>query len=261
MQYGKNSNPEYMAKTAVTEAKVFFKKMFDINLDTFAQLGAPQFRSKAVELARNAKRRYHDTHWLRSSGGEVLYGVITSQLRTAAQALPDTPTHLSLLKTTVKETAGFIDGFVQEFCNKGNVGNVGVTSAELPKELHDALSQAGATLLADSMKLMTETPLSGREDMEKMLLARADTFARLKERIVHGIPKPEKTREPGVPLSEHLADIGEAFGRALKPLNDELEKGVAKLQAHNQTLREKKSTTSAPRSNSPGGRILRWLFK
>ena len=244
------SGSEKTAAAAKTALTGFFANVFNVNWDTLAQVGAPKLRREAEKLAMGAKRRFSVDHWTRSDGAEIAYNALVTNVKTAVGTLPD-----GITKTGLMELLEFAEAFIQKFCDEENGGGEKSSQKKAPMPLHPetqaALAKATADFIADAVKLIIETPPGKAEVMNHVLVERAECLWNLQDRLLNGPPKPpEKKKEPGVPFSERLHQVGEAVGGSLKSFNNEIEKEIiaskertARKQAEQKAEREAEPMT------------------
>ncbi len=229
------------------------------NLNVLISLLNPWLDESAEATANRMKKWTRDYPWLRNKAVGSALGAFAAQIEEEAEKY-DEPT-----KVFFKKASDWFETFSSELLREdsGDAHKSEKKKDQTPlhPELQDALAKASADIVTDSAELIKATPPGGKEAMDEILAGRADSLWKVQDRLLNGPPKPEKPKEPHVPFSERLHQVGEVVQKTLKPLNEELERGVARLQAHNQKLRDEKLATASPRSNSPGAKLLRWLFK
>lgn len=220
----------------------------------------PTLRRKAEMVAEYLKRFFPKDHVLRSDVSEAVIDFVGESVRALAEGKK------TWGGVAVTEIGEFIKMVGEEFCkeNGGDGNHTGSKNRELASDQDSERAKkfdAGdATLAEDGLKHILNAPPTAIDDIREINRGRANAWHEHKETIRHGPLKHEEEPEPGVPFSERLHQVGEAVEKALTPLNDDLEKGVARLQAHNQKLRDEKLATASP-SKSPGAKFVRWLFK
>jgi len=207
------------------EAEVLskFEKYFGVGPTRLIVSRASQvyLRKVAQWLGKLLRRSLPDNHPLRSDLAEfVAYvGVAAIEARDS---------------TILKTIGEFLAAFTQTFCGDEGEDDTKTGRKEsfkdLSPELQATLTKATAEMQAFSTEAILKAPPELAEEAEKALLKKADTHWKVQNRLINGPPE-EKDKEPGVPFSERLHQVSEAVDKALKPLNEDLEKEIAASRA------------------------------
>lgn len=226
------------------------------NLNIIISLLNPWLDDSAETSSRKVKQWLGEHPWLKDKKVGAALGALSAKIEDEADKY-DEPT-----KVALKKISDWIETFTSELRkNSGEyTEETGHSTGSSTTERAKKFDAGDAKLAEDALARIASALPSQIDGIKEINRGRAGAWEEAKRDITRGIPKPEVPKEPGVPFSDQLDQFGEAVGTALTPLNDDLERGVAKLQAHNQQLRDKKLATASP-SNSPGAKVLRWLFK
>lgn len=211
----KSGSPEAIAQEVKNATTGMLKRLFKIDWDTVAQLGAPKIRRRAEEDAKRAKQSFPVDAWVRSDAAEVIYNVVLKQVKNAVEVLKD-----GALKTSLKELAEYLETFVVEFCNEEDGGYKN-------KKVSKQIDPETAKVVAEYKKAIMasiQTRLDAASDADyNSVSASADKRMRDGAKMVgymtDGIPEEKEVRPKGPSLGEQL----EEFAHAATPVLNQLE--------------------------------------
>ena len=216
------------------------------NLNILISLLNPWLDDSAEASALKVKQWLGEHPWLKDKKVGSALGALSAKIEDEADKY-DEPTRVAL-----KKISDWIQTFTSELRkDSGEYGeetshSTGSSSTERAKKF-DA---GDAKLAEDGLDLILTAPPSGLDNIRAINRGRANAWHEHKETVKHGPPKPKEEKEPGVPFSEMLHEVGEAVGGSLKSFNSEIEKEIiaskertARKQAEQKAEREAEPMT------------------
>ncbi len=208
-------------------------------------------RKFAEWLGKILRRSLPDSHPLRSDLAEFV-----AYVGVAAVEAPNS----AILKTIGE----FLAAFTQTFCGGEGEGDIktGEKSSlkDLPPELQTALTKATAEIQTFCTEAILKAPPENLEEVRAGLLAKADTHREVQEHLLNDPDKPKEEKEPSVPFSERLHQVGEAIDTALKPLNADLEKEITASEARTARKQKEQEAERAAKPMTLERRLRRLFF-
>lgn len=247
----KGGSAEAIAQEVKNATTGMLKRLFKIDWDTIAQLGAAKIRKKAEELAEKAKQDFPVDAWARSDAAEVFYNIVLKQLKNALEILKD-----GALKTSLKELAEFLEVFVIEFCNEENGGH---------KKASKTIDPETAKVIADYKKaVMTsiQARLDAASDADydnasKNADKRMRDAAKMVGYMTEGVPEEKKDKPKGPTLGERLED----FAAEARPAIAKLDAETARINADTAAKKRKQELDRDSQPERLGSRFLRTFLR